>query len=56
MTTPRCEDCKYWERCDNPGARGECRYNPPIYHDPMTARWPVTNLSDWCREFTKRDP
>ena len=62
----RCENCQHWHHDSDARPdderRGECRFNPPIFHparDSMLERsnegvWPRTRASDWCSHFLSK--
>jgi len=45
---PACRMCRYWQPNDGTELRGECRYNLPVVGLDL---WPLTDSTDWCREF-----
>jgi len=53
MTTPACQDCRFWVRKDQ--YVGLCRFNPPaqVYdvRNSIVAHWPESGVSDWCGRF-----
>lgn len=58
MAHPKCEDCRFWDTSvvSEDGAASPCRKLPPIADDrDHSARWPMTEETDWCGSF-ERDP
>lgn len=67
--TERCWTCKYW-RAENPWPDGtsthlgNCKRHAPAVVEPSAfvnpgsprTVWPITWESDWCGDFTARNP
>jgi hypothetical protein len=56
---PRCADCCHWRLLEANPTQGECRRYAPrpeaFESIHMMATWPITNVEDWCGEFSARD-
>lgn len=61
MDEPKCDTCRFWEKVvmdRYPNTLlGHCRRNPAQIENGRfteegfySARWPVTNVNDWCGE------
>jgi len=57
--TATCVKCSHWNPTES--AKGECRRQPPqaisfkVDNDvKFETRFPVTNESDWCGEFSAK--
>jgi hypothetical protein len=53
-----CVSCRHWQRIDTNPNQGECRRYAPrpeaFESIHMMAAWPITNVDDWCGEFSER--
>ncbi len=57
--TNTCNKCSYWNSTESD--KGECRRNAPQAisfkvddNVKYTAKFPLTNASDWCGEFSAK--
>lgn len=52
-TEMRCDECRYWDTSDAETPSGWCRRGLPL---TLTGDWPVTDIDDWCGEWTVLRP
>lgn len=51
----RCDKCRFFHIYVEDDIDGECRRHAPrVWQENTYARWPTTNIDDWCGEFEKK--
>jgi hypothetical protein len=53
MRHKRCENCRYFQPCEEGAAEGEChRYAPiPQVGGARRVNWPASYADEWCGEW-----
>jgi len=50
-----CKDCKFFGLDNDNYSLGECKKNPPIYHEtdgiPDVGIFPLVSKDDWCGSY-----